>query len=213
MADNNRTDAATGEVRAYDARTGALKWSWDPVPQDSADPAYRTWDGPNAHRTGAANAWTVIAADPERGRGFVPTSAPSPDYYGGERLGRNDYANSIVALRASTGKVVWHFQTVHHDLWTHQCFSTLTGNGEGHLHYRIRDGRCSSSIANGQHRFFFESSVRPARCRRRAWPTQPFSSLPALSPTAGWQSPVQPVRAAEGLRKKVFHGRRSKGLL
>src|SRR5690606_37929070 len=78
---------------------------------------YAAWRGPRAHLTGAANAWSVIAADPERDMVFVPTSSPSPDYFGGERLGRNDYANSIVALRASTGEVVWHFQTVYHDLW------------------------------------------------------------------------------------------------
>ena len=117
VADNSRTDAASGEVRAFDARTGRLRWSWDPIPQDPADPAWQTWVGPNAHRTGAANAWSVIAVDSARGLVFVPTSSASPDYFGGERLGENRYANSIVALRAATGKVVWHFQTVHHDLW------------------------------------------------------------------------------------------------
>ena len=117
VADNSRIDAASGEVRAFDARSGALRWTWDPVPQDSSDSAYATWIGPRAHHTGAANAWSVIAADPARDLVFVPTGSPSVDYYGGERKGANRYANSIVALRASTGKVVWHFQTVHHDLW------------------------------------------------------------------------------------------------
>ena len=117
IADNGRTDAVTGEVRGYDARTGALRWTFNPVPQDSRDPAYATWQGPNAHRTGAANAWSVIVADTARGLVFVPTSSPSPDYFGGERLGDNRYANSVVALRAATGDVAWSFQTVHHDLW------------------------------------------------------------------------------------------------
>ena len=117
VADNVRTNAASGEVRAYDARTGALRWTWDPVPRDSTDPAWSSWRGPMAHSTGAANAWSVIAADSARDMVFVPTGSPSPDYYGGERLGDNRYASSIVALRASTGKVVWSFQTVHHDLW------------------------------------------------------------------------------------------------
>ena len=76
-----------------------------------------------AHSTGAANAWSVIAADPARDLVFVPTGSPSPDYFGGERLGDNRYANSIVALRASTGKVVWHFQAVHHDLWDYDIAS------------------------------------------------------------------------------------------
>jgi len=117
VADNNRIDAASGEVRGFDARTGALRWTWHPVPQDSTIPAWRTWVGPNAHRTGAANAWTIFAADPSRNVVFVPTSSPSVDYFGGERKGDNQFANSIVAINASTGAVLWHFQTVRHDLW------------------------------------------------------------------------------------------------
>jgi quinoprotein glucose dehydrogenase len=117
VADNSRPDLPSGEVRAFDARTGALKWSWDPVPQNPADPAHREWRGAMAHKTGGANAWSVLAADPERGLVFVPTGSAAPDYYGALRLGANRYANSIVALRAATGEVAWAFQTVHHDLW------------------------------------------------------------------------------------------------
>lgn len=117
VGDNGRTDLPSGEVRAFDARTGTLRWSFDPVVQDSTDPNWRTWEGPTAHHTGAANVWSVIAVDTARGLVILPTTSPSPDYYGGERLGDNRYANSIVALRAATGRVVWHFQTVHHDLW------------------------------------------------------------------------------------------------
>ena len=117
VADNTRPDLPSGEVRAWDARTGALKWSWDPVPQNPADPAYREWRGAMAHKTGAANAWSVLAADPDRGLVYVPTGSAAPDYYGALRLGDNRYANSIVALRAATGEVAWAFQTVHHDLW------------------------------------------------------------------------------------------------
>ena len=117
VADNNRIDAASGEVRGFDARTGALRWTWHPVPQDSTIPAWRTWVGPNAHRTGAANAWTIFAADPARNVVYVPTSSPSVDYFGGERKGDNQYANSITAINAGTGAVIWTFQTVRHDLW------------------------------------------------------------------------------------------------
>ncbi|MDB4886769.1 MAG: Pyrrolo-quinoline quinone beta-propeller repeat-containing protein [Gemmatimonadetes bacterium] len=117
IADNTATVMASGEVRGYHARTGALRWRFDPVPRDSADPAWGGWRGPTAHRTGGANAWSVMVGDPARGLVFVPTSSPSPDYYGGERLGDNRHASSVVALDARTGRVVWSFQTVHHDLW------------------------------------------------------------------------------------------------
>lgn len=134
IADNTRPDTPSGEVRAYDARSGQLKWSWDPIPQDPADPAYREWRGSMAHKGGGANAWSVLAADPERDLVFVPTGSAATDYYGALRLGDNRYANSIVALRASTGRVVWSFQTVHHDLWDYDNASppalvTLTGSG------------------------------------------------------------------------------------
>jgi quinoprotein glucose dehydrogenase len=117
IGDNNRSDAPNGIVRAYDARSGRERWSWDPVPRDSGAPGYDTWRGPTAHRTGAANAWSVISADPARDLVFVPVGSASPDFFGGERLGQNLYSSSVVALRASTGAVAWHFQVVHHDLW------------------------------------------------------------------------------------------------
>ena len=117
IADNGSTSGASGEVRAFDARSGALRWTWNPVPQDPKDPAYDTWRGADAHRTGGANTWSIIAADPARDLVFLPTTSPAVDYYGGARLGDNHYANSVVALRASSGALVWHFQTVHHDLW------------------------------------------------------------------------------------------------
>jgi quinoprotein glucose dehydrogenase len=117
IGDNTLPNPASGEVRAYDARTGALLWSWDPVPQSPSDPAYGEWRGELGRGTGAANAWPPLSADPERGLVFVPTTSPAPDYYGVLRLGSNRYANSVVALELATGKLAWSFQTVHHDLW------------------------------------------------------------------------------------------------
>jgi quinoprotein glucose dehydrogenase len=117
IADNGSTDQPSGEVRAFNTLTGKMKWKWDPIPQSADDPAASTWKNGSAARTGAGNAWSIIAADPARNLVFVPTGSASPDYYGGERLGDNLYANSVVALRADTGQPVWHFQTVHHDLW------------------------------------------------------------------------------------------------
>lgn len=193
VADNNRTNAASGEVRAYDARTGALKWSWDPIPRDSTDAAWGSWRGAMAHTTGAANAWSVIAADSARDMVFVPTGSPSPDYYGGERAGDNRYANSIVALRASTGKVVWHFQVVHHDLWDYDIASppalvTITHDGKrvdvvlqatktGQLFVLDRE--------TGTPVFPVEERAVPASTvfGERASLTQPFNTvIPPLSP-------------------------------
>lgn len=143
IADNNFTNEASGEVRAFDVETGKLKWSWDPIPQDPHAVGADTWKNGSAARTGAANAWSVIAADPARNLIFVPTGSASPDYYGGERLGNNLFADSIVALRADTGERVWHFQTVHHDLWDYDV-------GTPPLLFDIhRDGKTIPAIAVG----------------------------------------------------------------
>ena len=134
IADNTNLAPASGEVRAWDVRTGALKWSFDPIPQDSTDPAFKTWERWSAPRTGGANVWSVIVADRARDLVFLPTTTPAPDYFGGLRLGENRYANSIVALRASTGRMVWNFQTTHHDIWDYDnaappALGTVTQGG------------------------------------------------------------------------------------
>jgi quinoprotein glucose dehydrogenase len=113
--DNHRVDMARGVVRAYDARTGKLRWSWDPI-APSAGGAAATIDAKIFH-SGAGNAWSIMVVDAERDLIFVPTGSASPDYYGGLRPGDNKWANSVVALRAKTGEVAWGFQLVHHDLW------------------------------------------------------------------------------------------------
>jgi len=115
--DGIRVDAPSGVVRAFDARTGTLRWSWNPIPHEQTDPAWKTWKAGSASRTGAANVWSVISVDAERNLIFLPTSCPSPDFYGGERRGDNLYSSSVVALHASTGKLAWYFQVVHHDIW------------------------------------------------------------------------------------------------
>jgi len=117
IGDNRSADMERGVVRAYDARTGVPRWSFDPIPVRESDPARATWAGDSWRRTGAANVWSVMSVDAARGLVFLPTSSPSPDHYGGERRGANRYANSVVALRAATGAVAWDFQVVHHDLW------------------------------------------------------------------------------------------------
>jgi quinoprotein glucose dehydrogenase len=117
VKDFSHANAPTGKVKAYDVRTGEAKWTFSSIPTDPDDPAASTWP-PNPTRvSGAANAWAPMSVDAELGLLYVPTSAPSPDYYGAKRPGDNRYANSLVALDISTGEVAWHFQFVHHDLW------------------------------------------------------------------------------------------------
>ncbi len=113
IGDNNRVTAPSGVVRAYDVRTGKLRWAWDPIPPNFKKSA--TSDA--GYQLGTANVWSIISADEARDLLFLPTGNTSPDYYGGERKGSDYYSSSVVALRGSTGQVVWHFQTVHHDVW------------------------------------------------------------------------------------------------
>jgi quinoprotein glucose dehydrogenase len=115
--DNGRAFGPAGVVRAFDARTGAQRWSFDPIPRVADPVASPTWQDDSAARTGQANVWGSITVDVARDLVFLPTSSPSPDFFGGLRKGDNLYANSMVALRGSTGEIAWHFQTVHHDLW------------------------------------------------------------------------------------------------
>ena len=117
IGDNARVEAPAGTVRAYDVRSGAPSWQWDPIPRSPENPASATWEGEQPPREGHANVWAPMSADHERGLVFLPTSSPSPDFYGGLRPGDNQYANSVVALHADTGEIAWTFQTVHHDVW------------------------------------------------------------------------------------------------
>ena len=170
IADNVRTDMPSGEVRAYDVRSGKLAWTFDPMP---------------GTKTGAANAWSQITADPENGLVFVPTGSPSPDYYGGERKGANQYANSVVALNAKTGAVVWSFQTVHHDLWDYDVASqpalitvkgrpaVAVGSKTGNLF--ILDRLTGKPVFGVEERPVPKSDV-PGE---EAAPTQPVPLLPA----------------------------------
>tara|TARA_B100000029_G_scaffold49199_1_gene44914 strand:+ start:1244 stop:3136 length:1893 start_codon:yes stop_codon:yes gene_type:complete len=105
-----------GDVRAYDVRTGELRWTWSPIPK-AGEPGVETWLDDSWTYSGMANVWTMFSADLELGYVYLPTGAPTNDMYGGHRPGNNLYANSLVCVDATTGERVWHFQTVHHDLW------------------------------------------------------------------------------------------------
>lgn len=140
ISDNLRTQAPFGTVHAYDVRTGEEKWSFNPVPQDENDPAMATWAPGSTSRVGHANVWSTMSVDEARGLVIMPTSTASPDYYGGHRKGDNLYSDSVVALDGETGEVVWHFQTVHHDVWDYDLPS------QPGLHQVWKDGQAHDVV-------------------------------------------------------------------
>lgn len=188
IGDNTRVDEPTGVVRAFDARSGALRWSFDPIPRDPADPAWKTWTPDGAIRSGAANAWSMISADPKNDLVFLPVGSASPDYYGGLRAGDDLYSDALVALHAKTGKLAWYFQTTHHDLWDYD-------NPSEPLLCTIRkDGKETSAVVQGTKRGslfvlnritgepIFPVAERPVPQSdvpgEHTAPTQPFPTLP-----------------------------------
>lgn len=104
IGDNRRVNAPSGVVRAFDARSGEPRWTFEPLKREGIE-------------AGHANVWAPMSVDETRGLVFLPTSSPSPDFWGGRRPGNNEHANSVVALRIETGELAWAFQTVHHDVW------------------------------------------------------------------------------------------------
>jgi|TARA_B100000315_G_scaffold260346_1_gene321014 quinoprotein glucose dehydrogenase len=113
VTDSLRPDVPAGVVRAYNIRTGDFVWGWNPV-----HPDHQPQDSDGKYVAGTTNVWSTISVDAERGLVIVPTGNSSPDYYGGDRGGHLDYySSSVVALDAANGEVVWHYQTVHHDIW------------------------------------------------------------------------------------------------
>ena len=190
IGDNRGVELERGIVRAFDVRTGALRWAWDPIPTTDEEATRRGWDPQAARKTGAANAWSIISVDAGRGLVFVPTSSASPDFFGGERPGDDSYANSIVALRADTGAVVWHRQLVHHDLWDYDVAAQpLLVDIE-------RDGKAIPAVVQATKTGLlfvfdretgepvFEVVERPVPQSdvpgETASPTQPFPATPAL---------------------------------
>ena len=109
-------DAASGDIRAFDVRSGAQRWSFRTIPT-AGEPGGDSWPAGAAGRRGGANSWAGVAVDVDRGIVFAPTGSAAPDLYGGDRAGDNLFANSLLALDARTGQRKWHYQIVRHDLW------------------------------------------------------------------------------------------------
>ncbi|MFT4046426.1 MAG: pyrroloquinoline quinone-dependent dehydrogenase [Solimonas sp.] len=192
VADDQRLDAPSGRVLAFDARSGAPKWQWDPIPRDPADPAMATWPKGTEH-IGSGNVWAEMAVDEKLDLVYLPTSSPSVDFYGAARPGNNEYADSIVALKGSTGQVVWHFQFTHHNLWDYDTPSQpllidLPYNGKTvpALVQNLKTGMIFVfNRATGEPLFpYVERPVPQTGAAPGEWlsPTQPFPiGMPALS--------------------------------
>ena len=110
-------DAAPGHIRAFDVRTGERKWMFHTIPKPG-EPGSETWEDPESLKlTGGGNNWMGMTIDQERGIAYVPTGSASMDFYGGKRKGSNLYTDCLLALNAETGKLIWHFQYIHHNTW------------------------------------------------------------------------------------------------
>jgi glucose dehydrogenase len=132
--------APPGDIRAFDVRTGELRWRFHTIPH-SGEFGYETWPKDAWTYSGAANNWAGMSLDVERGIVYVPTGSPVFDFYGADRVGDNLFANSLIALDAQTGKRIWHFQGVHHDIWDRDFPSPPT------LVTVTRDGKRVDAVA------------------------------------------------------------------
>ena len=108
--------SAPGDIRAYDVHTGKIRWTFHTIPRPG-ESGYDTWPADAWKTAGGANSWPGMSVDVARGIVYIPTGSATPDFYGGARIGQNLFANTLLALDAKTGKRIWHFQTIHHDVW------------------------------------------------------------------------------------------------
>ena len=177
----------SGDVRAFDARTGALAWRFHVVPRPG-EYGHGTWRDGSWKDRGGTNAWSTMSVDPDLEWVFVPLTSPSTDYFGGDRKGMNLFGNAVVAIDCNTGKRQWHFQTIHHDLWDWDLpvYPNLVDV--------VRDGKKIPAVAQitktgfifvldritGQPLFPVEE--RPVESSNvpgeESWPTQPFPVKP-----------------------------------
>lgn len=181
-------DAAPGHIRAFDVRTGARRWIFHTIPHPG-EKGYETWQDKDAwKRVGGANNWAGMALDEKRGIVYIPLGSATPDFYGKRRKGENLFANCLLALDANTGAYLWHFQTVHHDLWDRDLpaypnLVTIRKNGEW--------TDAVAQITKAGYIFMFdrvtgepvfpvkEVKVLPSDLPgEEAWPTQPIPTLP-----------------------------------
>jgi quinoprotein glucose dehydrogenase len=180
--------AAPGHIRAYNARTGELTWTFHTIPQPG-EYGYDTWPEEAWQYIGGANAWAGLSIDEEAGVVYAPTGSAAFDFYGGNRTGENLFANCVLALNAATGERIWHFQTVHHDLWDRDLPSPpnlLNVRQNGQTIPALAQVTKSGFVflfnrKTGEPLFPIEERPVPASDLEgeQAWPTQPVPTRPA----------------------------------
>jgi len=172
----------SGDVRAFDIGTGKLAWTFHTVPRPG-EFGHETWEGNSWKDRGGTNVWSVMSLDARRGLVFLPLTSPSPDYYAAGRRGANLFGDSVVALDAATGKRVWHFQTVHHNIWDYDLPAQpalVTVKSEGKVIDAVAQVTKTGFTflfdrATGKPVFPVEETPVPASDvpGESAWPTQP----------------------------------------
>lgn len=192
-----KKEGEPGHVRAYDVRTGKLRWTFHVIPQNR-EPGVETWEEEAWRFIGAGNVWSLMSADDDLGYVYLPTTSPTNDMYGGHRRGSNLYTTSIVCLDAKTGKRVWHFQTVHHDLFDYDNPSapvlvdlTVDGRPIKALVQMTKQGFAFVlDRRNGKPVWPIEERPVPKSTvpGEQAWPTQPFPTKP---PPVEWQGVLE----------------------
>jgi len=180
-------EAAPGHIRAYDCRSGKLRWIFHTIPHPG-EFGYETWSKDSWKTAGGANCWGGMSLDPDRGLVFLSTGSPTFDFWGGDRIGENLFGNCILCLNAATGERVWHYQTVHHDLFDYDLgcapnLITVMHKGES------RDALAQVSKTGWVYLLDRETGepLYPIEERRvpqstvpgeESWPTQPFVTEP-----------------------------------
>ena len=180
-------DAAPGHIRAYNVRTGEREWIFHTIPHPG-EYGYETWPEDAWNKVGGANCWAGMSLDKERGVVYIPTGTASFDFSGGNRLGQNLFANCIIALNAETGERLWHFQTVHHDIWDRDlpCPPNLVT-----IHHEGRSIDVVAQVTKSGHVYVLDRDtgepIFPVEERpyppsdldgEEAWPTQPLPLQP-----------------------------------
>src|ERR1700747_716231 len=187
-ATNEEYDSGPGDIRAYSVRTGKLVWSFHTIPHPG-EPGYETWPKDAWKTAGGANAWSGMALDSNRGVVYVPTASPKYNFYGANRKGSNLYGNCLLAINARTGKLLWYYQMIHHDIWDYDNAGTpmlTTVRHDGELIDVVAEVTKVGFVwvfnrDTGKPLWPIEERAVPKSDMpgEETWPTQPFPSKPA----------------------------------